>query len=80
MLCNTSYDHIKMKLHKMAWILSLFVVADIGLYRALGDVGGHTLFAAMSQLKDLWHNEIIIAQILKNMVTKCENSPMSVHM
>ena len=78
MFCNTSHDNVRVKLNKIAWIYFLCVVHDIELYGALGNVGGHALFASLSQLQDLWHNEIVITQLLENMVEKFEKPPPSV--
>ena len=69
-----------MKLNNIVWIFSLFVVDDFKLYVALGNVGGHALFASMSQLEVLWQNEIIIAQMLETMLEKFTNPPTSVSM
>ena len=69
-----------MKLKIIPWISFLCVIADISFYGVLGNVGGHALFASISQLKDLWHNEVIIAQVLERMVEHCENPPTSITM
>ena len=68
------------KLDTIACIFTLFVVTHIKLYAVLGNLGGHAVFASLSQLEDLWQNEIIIVQILEKMVEMCGNSPTSVNM
>ena len=69
-----------MKLKIITWISFLCVFSDISFYAVLANVGGHALFASVSQLKDLWHNEVIIAQVLERMVEHCENPPTSITM
>ena len=69
-----------MTLNNIACIFSLFVITDIKLYGAPSNVGGHTLFASLSQIEDLWQNEVIIVQMLEQMEEICGNSPTSVNM
>ena len=69
-----------MKLKIFPWISFLCVFSNIRFYGVSGNVGGHALFASISQLKDLWHNEVIIAQVLERMAEKCENPPTSITM
>ena len=69
-----------MKLKTIPWIFFLCVFSDISFNGVLGNVGGHALFASISQLKDLWHNEVIIAHVLERMAEKCENPPTSITM
>ena len=69
-----------MKLKIIPCISFLCVFSDITFYRVLGNVGGHALFASISQLKDLWHNEVLIAQVLERIVEHCENPPTSITM
>ena len=61
-------------------ILVLCVFSDVILYGVLGNLGGHALFASLFQLKDLWHNDVIITQILERIAEKCENPPVSITM
>ena len=69
-----------MKLKTIPWIFFLCVFSDISFNGVLGNVGGHALFASISQLKDLWHNEVLIAQVLERIVEHCENPPTSITM
>ena len=69
-----------MKLKMIPWIFFLCVFSDISVYGVLGNLGGHALFASLSQLKDLWHNEVLIAQVLERIVEHCENPPTSITM
>ena len=69
-----------MKLKIFPWISFVCVFSDIRFYGVSGNVGGHALFASISQLKDLWHNEVLIAQVLERIVEHCENPPTSITM
>ena len=69
-----------MKLKIFPWISFVCVFSDIRFYGVSGNVGGHALFASISQLKDLWHNEVIIAQVLERMAEKCKSPPTSITM
>ena len=79
-LLNVSFNNVKMRLKMSHWILFLCVFSDISFYGVLANVGGHALFASVSQLKDLWRNEVMIAQVLERMVEHCENPPTSITM
>ena len=79
-LWNVTFNNATMKLKMSHWIFFLCVFSDISFYGVLGNLGGHALFASLSQLKDLWHNEVIIAQVLERMAEKCENPPTSITM
>ena len=79
-LYTALYYNIRMKHNKMALIFFLYMVTDMKLHGVLCKVGGHALFASLSQLEDLWRNEVIIAQLLENMVEKCKNPPASINM
>ena len=69
-----------MKLKTIPWIFFLCVFSDISFYGVFGNLGGHALFASLSQLKDLWHNEVSIAQVLERMAEKCKSPPTSITM
>ena len=69
-----------MKLKIFPWISFVCVFSNIRFYGVSGNVGGHALFASISQLKDLWHNEVLIAQVLERIVEHCENPPTSITM
>ena len=79
-LWNPTFENVKMKNKMIPWIFFLCVFSDISFYGVFGNLGGHALFASLSQLKDLWHNEVIIAQVLERMAEKCENPPTSITM
>ena len=79
-LHNTPFNHGKIKLDMIPSILILCVFSDVRLYGALGNMGGNALFASLFQLKDLWHNDIIITQLLEKIVDKFENPPDSIAM
>ena len=61
-------------------IFILFVFSEIRKYGVMGSVGGHALFASLAQLKVLWQNEIMAAQLLEKIVGKCHNPPTAVKM
>ena len=67
-----------MKLKIIPWIFFLYVFSGISFCGVFGNFGGHALFASLSQLKDLWHNEVIIVGVLERMVEKCRNPPNSI--
>lgn len=70
----------KTKFNVMPWMIFFCVFSDVRLYGVLGNLGGHSLFASLYQLRDLWHNDILITQLLEKMVGKCENPPDSISM
>ena len=76
----TPFDTGKMKNSIISWTIFLCMILDITFYGALGNVGGHALFASLSQLKDLWINDVNIVQMLSRMVRKCQNPPTSITM
>ena len=81
---NISYDtpctNGKTKLNVVPCILFLCMFTDVRFFGALGNLGGHALFASLFELKALWHYDIIITQLLETIIEKCENPPISVTM
>ena len=77
---NTPFNKAMTKNNITLGILVLCVFSDVRLYGVFGNLGGHALFASLFQLKDLWHNDVIITQILERIAEKCENPPVSITM
>ena len=50
------------------WILIVVNCAVDESHYVLGDIGGHAIFASLSQLDMLWHNEIKIAKSIEKLV------------
>ena len=46
----------------------------------LANVGGHALFASLSQLKDLWYNEIRTVHLIEALLNHSEKPPDSLNL
>ena len=46
----------------------------------LGVYGGHDLFASVSQLEDLWHNEKKIVSIIEEILQNIDEYPVSLEL
>ena len=55
------------------FILLLYNDYDSG--RVLGDIGGHHLFASLSHLEELWHNEINAVSLMEQIIQARNHSP-----
>ena len=59
-------------------VIKLFILSSLSINCGYCAYGGHDLFTSLAQLKVLWHNELEVVQLMKNIQTDNKNLTIAI--
>ena len=68
---------IMLSVQSISFLFLNFIIPD---HPVFTNVGGHALFASLSQLEDLWYNEIRTVHLIEGLLSHSKDPPDSLNL